>query len=137
MVWEVKHAVFYRKRSDGLAGPAQSLIVARNVLDRSEIKFFVSNLVPGSEGVSLNWLLWVAFSRWPIERCFQQAKDELGMDHFEVRGWRGIHRHLYITQLSHLFCARERLKLREKKRPAPGTLPSNRFAVRPRPVSNP
>jgi len=114
MVWEVKHAVFYRKRSDGLAGPAQSLIAARNVLDRSEIKFFVSNLVPRSEGVSLEWLLWVAFSRWPIERCFQQAKDELGMDHFEVRGWRGIHRHLYITQLSHLFCARERLRLREK-----------------------
>jgi len=115
MVREVKHAVFYRKRSDGLAGPAQSLIVARNVLARSEIKFFVSNLVPQSEGVSLEWLLWVAFSRWPIESCFQQAKDELGMDHFEVRGWRGIHRHLYITQLSHLFCARERLRLREKK----------------------
>jgi SRSO17 transposase len=114
MVWEVKQAVFYRKRSDGLAGPAQSLIVVRNVLDRSETKFFASNLVPGSEGVSLKWLLWAAFSRWPIERCFQQAKDELGMDHFEVRGWRGIHRHLYITQLSHLFCARERLKLREK-----------------------
>jgi hypothetical protein len=114
MVWEVKYAVFHRKRCDGLAGPAQSLIVVRNVLDRSEIKFFVSNLVPGSEGVSLEWLLWVAFSRWPIERCFQQAKDELGMDHFEVRGWRGIHRHLYITQLSHLFCVRERLRLREK-----------------------
>jgi SRSO17 transposase len=114
MVWEVKHAVFYRKRSEGLPGPAQSLVVVRNVLDRCEIKFFVSNLVPGSEGVSLQWLLWLAFSRWPIERCFQQAKDELGMDHFEVRGWRGIHRHLYITQLSHLFCARERLKLREK-----------------------
>lgn len=114
MVWEGKHAVFYRKRSDGLAGPAGSLIVVRNVLDRCEIKFFVSNRVPPSQGVSLEGLLWVAFSRWPIERCFQQAKDELGMDHFEVRGWRGIHRHLYITQLSHLFCARERLRLREK-----------------------
>jgi SRSO17 transposase len=116
LVWEVKHAVFYRKRSDGLAGGAQSLIVARNVLDRSQIKFFVSNLVPGSQGVSLKWLLWVGFSRWPIERCFQQAKDELGMDHFEVRGWRSIHRHLVLTQLSHLFCARERLLRREKKR---------------------
>jgi len=114
MVWEVKHAVFYRKRSDALPGPAGSLIVVRNVLDRREVKFFVSNRVPPSEGGSLKWLLWVAFSRWPIERCFQQAKEELGMDHFEVRGWRSIHRHLYITQLSHLFCARERLRLREK-----------------------
>ena len=114
MVWEVKHARFYRKRPGGLAGPAGCLIVARDVLHPDEMKFFVANMWPGSSDVSLTWLLWVGFSRWPIERCFQQAKDELGMDHFEVRGWRSIHRHLYITQLSHLFCARVHQDLREK-----------------------
>lgn len=114
MVWEVKHARFYRKHRDGLPGPVHSLIVARNVLDPDEIKYFVSNLLVGSEGVSLEWLLWVAFSRWPIEHCFRQAKDELGMDHFEVRGWRSIHRHFYISQLSHLFCARVHQRLRKK-----------------------
>lgn len=114
MVWEVKQATFYRKHADGLPGRPHCLIVARNVLNPDEIKYFVSNLVPGSKGVSLEWLLWVAFSRWPIERCFQQAKDELGLDHFEVRGWRSIHRHLYITQLSHLFCSRVHQRLREK-----------------------
>ena len=30
------------------------------------------------------------------------------MDHYEVRGWRCVHRHFYVTQLSHLFCARVR-----------------------------
>jgi len=114
MVWEVKHARFYRKRPGGLPGPAGCLIVARDVLHPDEMKFFVANMWPGSSDVSLTWLLWVGFSRWPIERCFQQAKDELGMDHFEVRGWRSIHRHLYITQLSHLFCARVHQDLREK-----------------------
>lgn len=114
MVWEVKHAPFYRKRPDGLPGPAGCLIVARDVLPPHEMKFFVANLRPGSSDITLSWLLWIAFSRWPIERCFQQAKDELGMDHFEVRGWRSIHRHLYITQLSHLFCARVHQSLREK-----------------------
>ena len=35
-------------------------------------------------------------------------KEELGLDHYEVRGWRCVHRHFYVTQLSHLFCARVR-----------------------------
>lgn len=114
MVWEVKHAVFYRKRRQELPGHAHTLIVARNALDSAEVKYFVANQVPAADGVSLEWLLYVAFSRWPIERCFEQAKDELGFDHFEVRGWRCIHRHLYITQITHLFCAREQHRLREK-----------------------
>ena len=111
-VWEVKAARFYRKHDQGLPGKPHILIVARNVLDPDEIKYFLSNLPPGT---LLEWMLWVAFSRWPIERCFQQAKDELGLDHFEVRSWGAIHRHLYITQLSHLFCARVHQQLREKK----------------------
>ena len=66
------------------------------------------------EAVTLEWLLWVAFSRWPIERCFEVGKRELGMDHFEMRNWCGIHRHFYISQLSQLFCARVHQELREK-----------------------
>lgn len=89
-------------------------MVARDVLQPDEMKFVVANTCPGWSDVSLSWLLWMSFSRWPIDRCFQQAKDELGMDHFEVRGWRSIHRHLYVTQLSHLFCARVHQDLREK-----------------------
>ena len=136
MVWEVKFAPFYRKRADGLPGPAGGLIVARNVLNREEVKYFVSNRCSGSGGVTLEGLLRVGFSRWPIERCFEQAKNELGMDHFEVRGWRSIHRHLYLTQLSHLFCARVQRRLREKNDryalPHRGTSSPGRFRVRPR-----
>ena len=82
----------------------------RNVLNPDEIKYFVSNMTAGP-GVSLEWMLWVAFSRWPVERCFELAKRNLGMDHFEIRSWRGIHRHLYISQLSLLFrsCVHKRL----------------------------
>src|SRR5690606_30441218 len=43
--------------------------------------------------------------------CFREAKEELGLDHFECRGWRCIHRHLYVTILSQLFCARVRQQL--------------------------
>jgi len=115
VVWEVKYSRFYRKHGqDGLPGPAHTLIVARNVLEPSEVKYFLSNRLAGSPGVTLQWLLWVAFSRSPIERCFELGKSELGMDHFEVRSWSAIHRHFYITQLSQLFCARIHQALREK-----------------------
>jgi hypothetical protein len=55
-------------------------------------------------------LLRVAFGRCSIESCFREGKEELGLDHYEVRGWRCVHRHFYVTQLSHLFCARVRLE---------------------------
>jgi SRSO17 transposase len=106
-VWEIKWAPFWRKGEDRLPGRRHCLIVARNVLT-GEMKYFLANRVPGDPGVSLRWLLRVAFGRWPIESCFRQAKEELGMDHYEVRGWRCLHRHFYVTQLSHLFCARIR-----------------------------
>ncbi len=115
IVWEVKHARFYRKQgADSLPGAAHYLIVARNVLNPSEMKYFVSNMVPGLNGITLGKLLWTAFSRFPIERCFEVGKRELGMDHFEVRSWTAIHRHFYISQLSYLFCACTHHKLREK-----------------------
>lgn len=116
IVWEVKHARFYRKQGqDGLPGSVHYLIIARNVLKPEEIKYFVSNMVPNSNGVTLEKLLWIGFSRVPIERCFEVGKRELGMDQFEVRNWMAIHRHLYISQLSYLFCAVIHQRLREKK----------------------
>ena len=108
-VWEVKWSRFWRKGANGLPGRRHCLIVARNVLTE-EVKYFVCNRVPGEPGVTLRRLLCVAFGRWSVESCFRQAKEELGLDHYEVRGWRCLHRHFYLTQLSHLFCARMRLK---------------------------
>ena len=112
-VWEVKWAVFWRKDEDGLPTRRHCLIVARNVLT-GEVKYFLSNRVPGERNpvtgkyVTLRWLLRVAFGRWSIESCFRQGKEELGLDHYEVRGWRCLHRHFYVTGLSQLFCARVR-----------------------------
>jgi len=115
VVWEIKHAPLYRKQGDdGLPGGTHYLVFARNVLNRKEMKYFVSNMIPCNNGITLEWLLWVGFSRWPIEKCFRQSKDELGMDHFETRSWDGIHRHLYVSNLSLLFCAHLHQHLREK-----------------------
>jgi SRSO17 transposase len=115
VIWEVKAVTFYRKQGQsGLPGRPHTLIVARNALDTEEVKYFLSNMIIDGKDITLEWLLWVAFSRWPIERCFEIGKRDLGMDHFEMRNWQGIHRHFYITQLSMLFCAEVQQKLREK-----------------------
>jgi SRSO17 transposase len=110
-VWEVRWAPCWRKtHTDKLVSNQCTLIVARNVLT-NETKYFLSNRVPGRDGWTLRQILRVAFGRWPIEDCFREAKEELGLDHFECRGWRCIHRHLFVTILSQLFCARVRQQL--------------------------
>ena len=106
-VWEIHWAKFWRKGESGLPGRRHCLIVARHVLTQ-EVKYFVANRVPGDKGITVRGLLRVAFGRWSVERCFRVAKDELGMDHYQVRGWRCLHRHFYLTQASYLFCARIR-----------------------------
>ena len=104
MVREVK-VISFRMQRDGLPTRSHWLIAARNPEQPDDVKFFVSNAPAGSP---LEWLVYVAYSRWPIEQCFKEEKDELGFDHFEVRGWRSIHRHMVLTQVSHLYLNRMR-----------------------------
>jgi SRSO17 transposase len=119
VVWEAKAARIYLKR-DGLPTWAHGLIVARNVLDPEEVKYFVSN---APEGTPLEARLHVAFQRFHVERCFEEEKGELGMDHFEVRNYLSVKRHLLLTAVSHLFLAKARHKWRGEK-PGPDGLPT-------------
>ncbi len=112
IVWEVKHTRITTKDEDGLPGIELHLVVARNVLDTDEVKFFVSNAPPETE---VSTMLLVAFSRWRVERCFRDQKQEVGLDQWEGRRWLGLQRHLILTCVSYLFLARVREKLREKK----------------------
>jgi SRSO17 transposase len=107
MVREVK-SIAFRMQREGLPTREHWLIAARDPEEPDEVKFFVSN---ASAGCPLEWLVYVGYSRWPIEQCFKEEKDELGFDHFEVRGWRSIHRHMVLTQVSHLYLNRARQQL--------------------------
>lgn len=114
-VWEIRWHVCWRKaHTPDLVSRRGTLVVARKVLT-GEIKYFLSNRVPGQRGWTLADILRIAFSRSHVEECFREVKEELGWDHFECRGWRCIHRHLYVTILSGLFCARVRRKLSPSK----------------------
>lgn len=102
MVWEAKRLPFWIKDENGLPSRPHHLIVTRPVTHTDEVKFFLSN---APESIPLETLLLVAFSRWRIERLFEDSKTELGLDHFEVRHFRSISRHLIITCISQLFLA--------------------------------
>ena len=111
VVWEVKHTLIYPKNEQGLPDRAYHLIIARNVLRPKEIKYFVSN---APIATPLGRLLWVAFSRWRIERCFEDQKGEVGLDHYEGRRYLGLKRHLILSSLSFLFLAKAHQQLRKK-----------------------
>lgn len=120
MLWETKHAPFFLQGPDGLPGAQWRLVVARNVLDPAEMKFFVDNAPPET---SVGTILLVAFSRWRVERCFEDGKGEVGLDHYEGRSYPGLKRHLILSAISYLFLAKTNQRLRGKKNRVDG-LPS-------------
>ncbi len=85
--------------------------MARNVLD-GQVKYFLSN---APADTSIEVMLHVAFRRWHIERSFEDAKGQVGMDHFEVRRYLALTRHMILSMVSLLFLVKETRKLREKK----------------------
>jgi SRSO17 transposase len=80
-------------------GMARWLLVRRSRSDE-ELAFYACF---GTAGTSLLGLVRVAGSRWAIEEGFEQAKGEVGLDHYEVRRWPGWYRHITLALLAHAF----------------------------------
>jgi SRSO17 transposase len=59
-------------------------------------------------------LVRVAGARWAIEECFQAAKNECGLDQYEVRRYVGWYRHITLAMLAHAFLAATAHQAREK-----------------------
>ena len=68
---------------------------------------------------SLKELVRTAKSRWWIEHSYRELKDELGLDHFEGRSWRGWHHHVVLVLLAYAFLQHLRRQPGSKKRLAP------------------
>jgi SRSO17 transposase len=68
-------------------------------------KHWISNL-PAT--VSPKTLVHLAKLRWRIERDYQEMKQEIGLDHFEGRTWRGFHHHTALCAVAHGFLALRR-----------------------------
>jgi SRSO17 transposase len=71
-----------------------------------EQKYHLANLAPG---IGLKTLAATIKARWICEQAHQQLKEELGLDHFEGRSWRGLHRHALMTMIAYAFLQHRRL----------------------------
>ena len=73
-------------------------------------KYWFSNL---PEKVSLRRLVRLAKLRWRVEQNYQQLKEELGLDHYEGRGWQGWHHHVTLVCLAYAFLLLEQRRLKK------------------------
>ncbi|WP_397469270.1 IS701 family transposase [Pseudonocardia charpentierae] len=62
-------------------------------------------LCAGPPGTADEELIRVAGARWAIEECFQTAKTEVGLDHYQVRRYDAWYRHITLAMLAHAYLA--------------------------------
>jgi SRSO17 transposase len=85
-----------------LRDPAQGhwLLARRSISDPTEIAYYVCF---GPADTTIGELIRVAGSRWAIEESFQTAKNETGLDHYQVRGYRAWYRHITLAMVAAAF----------------------------------
>jgi SRSO17 transposase len=98
---------------DNLPGPELWLLLERNCEQQSPLKFYLSN---AATDCPLREMIRVAHSSWTVEDCFLRGKDEVGMDEYEVQGWRGWHHHMTLVMLAMWFLVLEQRQLGKKNR---------------------
>lgn len=93
-----------------LPGPDLWLVLRRQRTTH-ELKAYLSN-APG--GTPLTSFVWLSAMRWPLETCFEDGKQELGLGDYQMRTWTGWHHHMTLCILAHFFLIRLRLRLKDQ-----------------------
>jgi SRSO17 transposase len=78
----------------------KGVLFRRSIGESPEHAYYLCGFKPGTP---LEELVRVAGCRWAVESGFEQAKQEVGLDDYEVRGWDGWHRHVTFALLAHAF----------------------------------
>jgi SRSO17 transposase len=107
-----------RSCGDGAKGPRlydwalvdavehHSLLIRRSLTPNAkgirELAYFLCHT---TNPVPLDVLVRVAGTRWAVEECFQAAKNEVGLDHYQVRKYGAWYRHITLAMLAHAFLA--------------------------------
>ena len=89
------------------------LLIRRNATDPDDLAYYLC-LAP--QGTSANDLAYAAGRRWAIETCFECAKQEVGLDEYEVRSWVGWYRHVTLSMLALAFLAAVRAEANRPRR---------------------
>jgi SRSO17 transposase len=86
--------------------PEQWLLIEWPSAEADPLKYFLSTL---PADIALEELVAQAHMRWRIERDYQDLKQDLGLGHYEGRGWRGFHHHGALSIAAYGFLVSERL----------------------------
>ena len=116
-------------------GWQKGLLIRRKLGELDRFTFYLT-LAPKTVG--LPELVRVAGMRWTIEACFEAAKEEVGLDHYETRSWTGWHRHITFAMLAHAYLAvlrRAAIGGPGDGQPRPGPPAAHRTRVAPSPLA--
>ncbi|XXX53158.1 IS701 family transposase [Sorangium sp. So ce124] len=83
----------------------RGILFRRSLADPTDVAYyavFAAKTTPSAEVVR------AAGSRWSIEECFESAKGEVGLDHYEVRSFTGWYRHITLALFAHAFLTVQR-----------------------------
>jgi len=83
----------------------------RSCPDTGETKYFLSN---ASVDTPIDEMTRVCILRWPIEQCFKEGKNKIGMGDYEHRSWEAWNRHMTFVFIAQLFLLRLRHKFKKK-----------------------
>ena len=113
------------------AYPEQWLLIEWPQGEAEPAKYWLSNLPPATK---LKELVALAKHRWIIERDYQELKQELGLNQYEGRGWRGFHHHgtLCIAAYGFLVSERSRFSPSARADQLRISLPAGSAQIRPR-----
>jgi SRSO17 transposase len=100
---------------DKLPGPEVWAVFRRTVAGPGEEPELQVYLSCAPVETPLAALVRVSGMRWPIEACFAESNGELGMDHYELRFWRGWHHHMTMVILAHHFLVRLQQRLNQRE----------------------
>jgi SRSO17 transposase len=98
--------------ADPKKGMSRWLLVRRGSDDPEDLAFYQAY---GPEDTSVEELVRICRERWAIEVAFEEAKGEIGMDHYEVRKWGAWHRYVTLCLLAHAFLVVTRLAIRNEE----------------------
>jgi len=87
--------------------PEQWLLIEWPASQAEPEKYYLSTL---PETTALNDLVRTAHMRWRIERDYQDLKQDMGLGHYEGRGWRGFHHHASMSIAAYGFLMAQRLQ---------------------------
>jgi SRSO17 transposase len=96
---EVAHLRVWNKRGE-LPGREEHLVIVRRFGQKPETKYIMSNAPAKTPRMEI---AYAGLARWTEEQCFEQGKDDLGLDEYQTKTWPGWLRHVTLVMLGHSF----------------------------------